>query len=588
MPSVDGLGDPVFALSPDGTLLYANGMASEVLGWIADDVIGTSVIDLVHPADVGLALASLQTVVTKRVGELITVRVRTGSGAWVYLELRGTHPIDGTDRRTRIVVVARDVTDRHRLDFDQGDTGVLRAVMANMHGMVVLVDGAGLIRSINGAVTRLLGYDPELIRGRSIFDYLHPEDREHVLDTVRAVPPHGSITLDARLLMADYNGPNEEITCEFTVNNLLDDPVVHSYVISAQIATALADARNRVNFLAEHDSRTGLLNRDGFMRNAEDLIQQRWRARHPHRRHRALPFDQRAVRRADRRRRAERHRRPDRQDPVARPDHRPIRRRRVRARGPGIEPERRRDAARAGPTRCVAAVHRRRSRGQLPDPHREFVRRPTGGARLVADQREQRADGRQAVRRGRDHRDLRRRDQRAAPPARPAPPGAGQRRDPAVLPTDRRPDRQDHRRRSAGPLGPSDPRRARRERDPAARPDGGSRRGGRRLRARCRARLRRPADRGGLRRHRGPHQRRPEGDRPAGVRRVVPRALPASGCEPEAAGRRDHRDRPARARCLVAGQHAEVALRRHPRLDRRLRNGLLEPRPPARTSRSTA
>ena len=237
------------------------------------------------------------------------------------------------------MIVARDVTDRHRLDFDQGDTGVLRAVMANMHGMVVLVDGTGLIRSINGAVTRLLGYDPELIRGRSIFDYLHPEDREHVLDTVRAVPPHGSITLDARLLMADYNGPDEEITCEFTVNNLLDDPVVHSYVISAQIATALADARNRVNFLAEHDSRTGLLNRDGFMRNAEALIAAGWRARHPDRRHRPLPLDQRAVRRADRRRGAERDRRPDRQDPLARPDHRALRWRRVRARGSGIEPE---------------------------------------------------------------------------------------------------------------------------------------------------------------------------------------------------------------------------------------------------------
>jgi diguanylate cyclase (GGDEF)-like protein/PAS domain S-box-containing protein len=280
-PSVDGLGDPVFALSPDGTLLYANSMATEVLGWVAEDVIGSSVMDLVHPSDVGLAVASLQTVVSKRVGELITVRVRTDSGAWVYLELRGAHPVDviGVDGTVEtaddtIVVVARDVTDRHRLDFDQGDTGVLRAVMANMHGMVVLVDGNGHIRSINGAVTRLLGYDPELIRGRSIFDYLHPEDREHVLDTVRAVAPHGSITLDARLLMADDNGPNEEITCEFTVNNLLDDPVVHSYVISAQIATALADARNRVNFLAEHDSRTGLLNRDGFMRNAEELIQQ--------------------------------------------------------------------------------------------------------------------------------------------------------------------------------------------------------------------------------------------------------------------------------------------------------------------------
>ena len=38
MPSVDGLGDPVFALSPDGILLYANTIASEVLGWVAADV----------------------------------------------------------------------------------------------------------------------------------------------------------------------------------------------------------------------------------------------------------------------------------------------------------------------------------------------------------------------------------------------------------------------------------------------------------------------------------------------------------------------------------------------------------------------
>ena len=62
------------------------------------------------------------------------------------------------------------------------------------------------------------------------------------------------------------------LICEFTINNLLDDPVVASYVISAQIATSLADARNRVEFLAEHDSRTGLLNRDGFMRAAQAMM----------------------------------------------------------------------------------------------------------------------------------------------------------------------------------------------------------------------------------------------------------------------------------------------------------------------------
>jgi diguanylate cyclase (GGDEF)-like protein/PAS domain S-box-containing protein len=167
-----------------------------------------------------------------------------------------------------VVIVARDVTDRHRLEFDQGNTEVLRAVMANMHGMVILVDEGGLIRSVNGAVTRLLGHDPELVRGRSILGFLHDDDRDSTLDAAQRLDPQGSLTLDARILTAD----GSPLICEFTVNNLLDDPVVASYVISAQIATSLADARDRVEFLAEHDSRTGLLNRDGFMRAAHSMM----------------------------------------------------------------------------------------------------------------------------------------------------------------------------------------------------------------------------------------------------------------------------------------------------------------------------
>ncbi len=284
-PSLDTLGDPVLAVTADGALLYANAMAERVLGWEADELIGTSVLDLVHPADLAVATSAMQSVTAKTIGELVTIRARTRVGSWIYLELRGAHrmtadnndsaagndhddPADENGDAGMIVIVARDVTDRYRLDFEHGDAGVLRTVMANMHGMVVLVDENGLIRSVNGAVTRLLGYDPEAVRGRSILDYLHDEDRELILNTVRSVGPHSSLTLDARLV----TGSGDDVLCEFTVNNLLDDPVVRSYVISAQTATALTDARNRVNFLAEHDSRTGLLNRDGFMRNARDLI----------------------------------------------------------------------------------------------------------------------------------------------------------------------------------------------------------------------------------------------------------------------------------------------------------------------------
>ena len=164
------------------------------------------------------------------------------------------------------------------------------------------------------------------------------------------------------------------LICEFTVNNLLDDPVVESYVVSAQIATSLADARDRVEFLAEHDSRTGLLNRDGFMRAAHSMMQDGRRTRHPRGRHRALPIGERVVRRTGRRRRARRRRRPDRPDPLGRPGDRPVRWRRVRVGAPGLEQQRRRDAARAcAPRRRQADLDPGPGR-QLRHPHRDGVR----------------------------------------------------------------------------------------------------------------------------------------------------------------------------------------------------------------------
>ncbi len=266
--SLDSLPDPVIAIDDVGTLHYVNQIASDVLGWSREEIVGSSVLDLLHPDDLNLALSSMATVASKKVGELIMVRARTGDGSWLGLEVRGG--VHRTDDNELNVLVLRETTHRHRLELDQGEVGVLRAVMANMHGMVTLIDPNGLVRSINGAVTRLLGHDPELLPGQPFIEFVHVDDRPQVLDVVTTLGPFESAQLDARFPATS----GEIVTCEFTVNNLCDDPTVGGYIVSGQIAAGLTDARNRANFLADHDVRTGLLNRDGFMKAANDLIAQ--------------------------------------------------------------------------------------------------------------------------------------------------------------------------------------------------------------------------------------------------------------------------------------------------------------------------
>ena len=89
-PSVDHLADPVFAVDPTGVLRYANDTAADVLGWDSAELLGTPVLDLVHPDDLSLAKSALNTVQNKAFGDLLTLRVRTSRGTWRYLEFRGT------------------------------------------------------------------------------------------------------------------------------------------------------------------------------------------------------------------------------------------------------------------------------------------------------------------------------------------------------------------------------------------------------------------------------------------------------------------------------------------------------------------
>ncbi|MFN3258266.1 MAG: EAL domain-containing protein [Ilumatobacter sp.] len=268
LPSPDDLPDPLVVLDGGGHVRFVNEIACQLMSWNAADLLGNSIFSLVHPDDMNLALASFESVGSKRTGELIVSRVRTGLGAWMSLELRGNQrEIDG---QTMTVLICRDISNRHALELDGGEVAVLRSVMNNMHGMIALVDPDGRVRSVNGAVTRLLGHDPELVAGQAFVSLLHDDDRAQVLDVVSNLGIHESAQLDARFrtISGDY------LTCEFTVNNLSADATLGGYIVSGQVAAALSDARERVDFLADHDRRTGLLNRDGFMKGAHELLRQ--------------------------------------------------------------------------------------------------------------------------------------------------------------------------------------------------------------------------------------------------------------------------------------------------------------------------
>lgn len=252
------LPDPVIVVDGEGRLLFANAATTRVLGWSLTERLGTNVLDLVHPDDLGLVGVSLVSITGKQTGTPIEIRVALPSGGWRLMEVLGANMLDDPDIGG-LVLVARDLTERRRYEVAGNEPEAFRAIVQHSAAITMLADAEGRVRSASGAITRVLGHDPELVVGRHLVDLVADEDATRVAWLLEnAAKSPGTCSFDAYFVHA--NG-TLLVPLEVAVVNLSDDPVVGGLIISGHDITPLREAQRELEHLASHDILTGLPNR---------------------------------------------------------------------------------------------------------------------------------------------------------------------------------------------------------------------------------------------------------------------------------------------------------------------------------------
>lgn len=165
-----------FSLSPDlfvisderGNAGQINEAWERVLGWSADDVIGTPFSHFVHPDDVGRASRAGRRALLREAVVDHETRVRCRDGtyrtiAWTLCRVPG-------DRVN--YALGRDVTES-KLAEER-----LRAILDTGPEALLVIDSEGRIEFANRVLTRLFAYEPQEIEGRPLEDLLPEEFRE--------------------------------------------------------------------------------------------------------------------------------------------------------------------------------------------------------------------------------------------------------------------------------------------------------------------------------------------------------------------------------------------------------------------------
>jgi len=246
------LPEVVVILDASGNIIWANEFAERLFNRSLQFSIGMSALGFVHGDDLELVLRSLETVQDKEVGNPLEIRVLIDS-SWRLVELIGA-PV-GWFQEGAVLFSIRDLTERRRFEVARDDVARFRSLVHNATTIMMLVSPTGIIDSVSGALTRILGHDPELVEHQPLANIVAPEDHATleaaITEALRGATATHPVVVGVRLI--DHDAV-EAISFELMIVNLLDDPTVAGLVVTAH------DVSSRVAAELELRSTLSLLN----------------------------------------------------------------------------------------------------------------------------------------------------------------------------------------------------------------------------------------------------------------------------------------------------------------------------------------
>jgi diguanylate cyclase (GGDEF)-like protein/PAS domain S-box-containing protein len=271
--------DIVVVLDGEGVVLWGNAQAELFFGYTLTEYAGRSGLEFVHPDDLELVLRSLESIQSKDVGTALEVRLAATTG-WRLVELIGT-PVSWF-ARDAVLFCLRDLTERRRFEVARDEVSRFRTLVHNAAAITMLVSSTWCIDSVSAALTRMLGHDPEQVEGLPLAEKDRPALRAAMGHASRGASASSPVLLEVGLLHRDGV---RTVPFELSVVNLVDDPTVGGFVLTAHDISARTSAelelRTALSLLQatldSTDDGIVVVDRKGNITNVNRRLSQMWK-----------------------------------------------------------------------------------------------------------------------------------------------------------------------------------------------------------------------------------------------------------------------------------------------------------------------
>lgn len=220
--------EPALIVSAVGVILDANLEACNVLGYEREELLGRNFSVLLGPSDPRSEdiFARLR---AKKCRPNLYLWSRDGVPLVAEVSLTGLAKEGGDGPLAIVFNVSEDVRETPDL-YTQ-----LNQVLENGRDLIILCDAEGNVSYVSPSVEYVLGFRQEMLVGKSVFDQVHPEDRERIVTAFTKNLSDAGATTFAEFRIQHADGSWHYL--ESTALNLLDGLDVKALVVNARDIT---------------------------------------------------------------------------------------------------------------------------------------------------------------------------------------------------------------------------------------------------------------------------------------------------------------------------------------------------------------
>ncbi|MGA7673344.1 MAG: PAS domain S-box protein [Nitrolancea sp.] len=265
---VDNANDVIITYDASGQIIFANQMFMKRYGYDYQETMQLSVLDLVHPDDVGWVRDYFE---QRGRGEAVPgayqLRTLTKDGSIVYIDVNTSPIVNADGRPAAIQAIIRDVSERHLAERLLAESEQrYRSLFYHNPDAVFSLDPSGRCLAANPACEEITGYTSDEILSRPWSAFIVNEDLKptlrHFTRSVRGEPQ----TFEVSIVRKSGQRARLSVT---TVPIMVGDQIVGIYGI-AKDETERRALEEELAHQAFHDSLTHLPNRMLFL----DRLQQ--------------------------------------------------------------------------------------------------------------------------------------------------------------------------------------------------------------------------------------------------------------------------------------------------------------------------